>query len=96
MLSLNYKHTAFHSGNYQNLPLIKIYQKTKKSDTNSLEFVQKFRELKQEFLTHNEICTDGSKDQNKVASAAICGNDIFRRVYQTTVQFLQPKLKPSN
>jgi hypothetical protein len=47
--------------------------KDKKSDTNSLEFIQKFRELKQEFSTHNAIYTDGSKDQNRVASAAICG-----------------------
>jgi hypothetical protein len=28
-------------------------------------------------LKHNEIYTDGSKDQNKVASAAVYGNDIF-------------------
>jgi ribonuclease HI len=51
--------------------------KDKKSDTHSLEFIQKFRELKQEFSTHNEIYTDGSKDQNNVASAAVCGNVIF-------------------
>jgi ribonuclease HI len=51
--------------------------KDKKSDTNSLEFIQKFRELKQHFSTHNEIYTDGSKDQNNVASAAVYRNDIF-------------------
>jgi hypothetical protein len=45
--------------------------------TNSFEFIQKFRELKQDILTHNEIYTDGSKDQNKVASAVVRGNDIF-------------------
>jgi hypothetical protein len=28
-------------------------------------------------LTHNEIYTDGSKDQNKVAFAAVSGNDIL-------------------
>jgi hypothetical protein len=28
-------------------------------------------------LTHNEIYTDGSKDQNKVASAVVYGDDIF-------------------
>jgi hypothetical protein len=39
---------------------------------------------KQEFFsTHNEIYTDGSKDQNKVASAAVHKNDIFGRIYQT-------------
>jgi hypothetical protein len=49
----------------------------KKSDTTSLEFIQKFRELKEDFSTHNEIYTDGSKDKIKVASAAIQGNANF-------------------
>jgi hypothetical protein len=39
---------------------------------------------------------DGSKDKNEVASAAIQGNEFLRRVYQTTVEFLQSKLKLSN
>jgi hypothetical protein len=47
--------------------------KDRKSDTTSLKFIQKFRELK-DFSTHNEIYTDGSKDKNKVASAAKQGN----------------------
>jgi hypothetical protein len=39
----------------------------------NLEFIQKFRELKQDFSTHKYINTDGSKYQNKVTSAAIYG-----------------------
>ena len=51
--------------------------KLKKSETNPLEFNQKFAELKCAFNSFEETYTDGSKDNNKVASAAVHQNNIF-------------------
>ena len=56
------------------IPLWEISKPTvnlEKSDTNPLEFNQKFAEIKHAFNTFNDIYTNGSKDKNKVASAAI-------------------------
>ena len=49
----------------------------KKSETNPVVFKQKLSELKQSKPITTEIYTDGSKDQGKVAAAAVTKNEIF-------------------
>ena len=49
----------------------------KKSNTNPAVFKQKLFELKQSKPSTIEIYTDGSKDQGKVAAAAVTKNEIF-------------------
>ena len=46
----------------------------KKTETNPLVFKQKLAELKDSRQTGIEIYTDGSKDKNKVAAAAVINN----------------------
>ena len=43
----------------------------KKATTDPMIFKNKFLEIKEQYYTHEEIYTDGSKDGEKVASAAI-------------------------
>ena len=64
----------------------------KKNDTNPLVFKQKLAEFKHSKQLTIDIYTNGSKDGNKVASAAIVDNDIF----QMRQQYLQLKLKQLN
>ena len=49
----------------------------KKSETNPAVFKQKFFEIKQAKHSTIDIYTDGSKDQNKVAAAAVIEHDVF-------------------
>ena len=42
-----------------------------------MNLIKKIAELKHAFYTFNEIYTDGSKDNKKVASAAVHKNNIF-------------------
>ena len=49
----------------------------KKSETNSVVFKEKLSEIKQSKLSEIAIYTDGSKDKNRVAAAAVIKNDIF-------------------
>ena len=47
----------------------------KKATTDPMIFKNKFLEVKEQYYTHEEIYTDGSKDGKKVASAAILDNE---------------------
>ena len=49
----------------------------KKSETNSVVFKQKLSEINESKLSKIDIYTDGSKDQNRVAAAAVIKNEIF-------------------
>jgi hypothetical protein len=49
----------------------------KKSETNTAVFKQNLFELKQSNPSTIEIYTDGSKDQGRVAAAAVTKNEIF-------------------
>ena len=49
----------------------------KKSSTNPVFFKQKFYEMKERYREYEEIYTDGSKHEGKVASAALAGDRIF-------------------
>ena len=49
----------------------------KKSETNPAVFKQKFFEIKQAKHSTIDIYTGGSKDQNKVAAAAVIEHDVF-------------------
>ena len=59
----------------------------KKSETNSVIFKQKLSEIKQSQKSKIDIYTDGSKDQNRVAAAAVIKNEIFsaRLPNETTI-----------
>ena len=48
----------------------------KKTETNPLVFKQKLAEIKQSKHPAIEIYTDGSKDNNKVAAAAVINHDV--------------------
>ena len=48
-------------------------RKYKKSDTNHLLIQQNFAEIKAKYYNHKTIYTDGSKDEDKVAAAAVFG-----------------------
>ena len=50
----------------------------KKATTNPIIFENKFLEVKEEFYTHKEIYIDGSKDGEKVASAAILDGELYQ------------------
>ena len=41
-------------------------------------FKNKFLEVKEQYYTHEEIFTDGSKDGEKVASAAILDGELYQ------------------
>ena len=49
----------------------------KKTNTDPMIFKTKFLEVKQQCYTHEEIYTDGSKDGEKVASAAILDGKLY-------------------
>ena len=51
----------------------------KKSDTNPLIIQQHFAEIKSHYPDHSAIYTDGSKDGDKVASAAVFGERVETR-----------------
>ena len=48
----------------------------KKATTDPMIFKNKFLEVKEQYYTHEEIYTDGSKDGEKVASAAIFDGEL--------------------
>ena len=48
----------------------------KKATTDPMIFKNKFLEVKEQYYTHEEIFTDGSKDGEKVASAAILDGEL--------------------
>ena len=50
----------------------------KKATTNPIIFKTKFLEVKEQYYTHEEIYTDGSKDGEKVASAAILDGELYQ------------------
>ena len=50
----------------------------KKATTDPLIFKNKFLEVKEQYYTHEEIYTDGSKDGEKVASAAILDGELYQ------------------
>ena len=53
----------------------------KKTETNPLVFKQKWAEFKDSKQTGIEIYTDGSKDKNKVAAAAVINEgELFARL----------------
>ena len=50
----------------------------KKAITDPIVFKTKFLEVKEQYYTHEDIYTDGSKDGEKVASAAILDGELYR------------------
>ena len=50
----------------------------KKATTDPMIFKNKFLEVKEQYYTHEEIYTDGSKDGEKVASAAILDGELYQ------------------
>ena len=50
----------------------------KKATTDPMIFKNKFLEIKEQYYTHEEIYTDGSKDGEKVASAAILDGELYQ------------------
>ena len=50
----------------------------KKATTDPLIFKNKLLEVKEQYYTHEEIYTDGSKDGDKVASAAILDGEFYQ------------------
>ena len=50
----------------------------KKATTDPMIFKTKFLEIKEQYYTHKEIYTDGSKDGEKVASAAILDGELYQ------------------
>ena len=50
----------------------------KKATTDPVIFKNKFLEVKEQYYTHEEIYTDGSKDGEKVASAAILDGELYQ------------------
>jgi hypothetical protein len=57
-------------------------------------FKEKLSEIKQSKLSEIPIYTDGSKDKNRVAAAAVIKNDIFSaRLPNESTIFSSPKLK---
>ena len=50
----------------------------KKATTDLMTFKHKFLEVKEQYYTHEEIYTDGSKDGEKVASAAVFGGESYQ------------------
>ena len=50
----------------------------KKATTDPKIFKNKFLEIKEQYYTHEKIYTDGSKDGEKVASAAILDGELYQ------------------
>ena len=50
----------------------------KKATTDPIIFKNKFLEVKEKYYTHEEIFTDGSKDGEKVASAAVLDGELYQ------------------
>ena len=50
----------------------------KKATTDPMIFKKKFLEVKEQYYTHQAIYTDGSKDGEKVASAAILDGELYQ------------------
>ena len=50
----------------------------RKATTNPMIFKNKFLEIKENYYTHEEIDTDGSKEGKKVALAAILDGDLYQ------------------
>ena len=50
----------------------------KKATTDPMIFKNKLLEVKEQYYTHEEIYTDGSKDGEKVASAAILDGELYQ------------------
>ena len=50
----------------------------KKAITDPIVFKTKFLEVKEQYYTHEDIYTDGSKDGEKVASAAILDGELYQ------------------
>ena len=50
----------------------------KEATTDPLIFKNKLLEVKEQYYTHEEIYTDGSKDGDKVASAAILDGEFYQ------------------
>ena len=50
----------------------------KKATADPIIFKNKFLEVKEKYYTHEEIFTDGSKDGEKVASAAVLDGELYQ------------------
>ena len=50
----------------------------KKATTDPIIFKNKFLEVKEKYYTHDKIFTDGSKDGEKVASAAVLDGELYQ------------------
>ena len=59
-------------------PTYNYYLALDKKATTDPIFKNKFLEIKEKYYTHEEIYTDGSKDGEKVASAAILDGELYQ------------------
>ena len=65
----------------------------KKAITNRIIFKNKFLKVKEQFYTHEEIYTDGSKDGEKVASAAILDGELYQFCLPNNSSIFSTELK---
>ena len=59
-------------------------------------FKTKFLEVKEQFYTHEEIYTDGSKDGGKFASAAILDGELYQFRLPNNFSIFSAELKAIN
>ena len=65
----------------------------KKAITDPIVFKTKFLEIKEQYYTHEEIYTDGSKDGEKVASAAILDGELYQFRLPNNASIFSAELK---
>ena len=65
----------------------------KKAITDPIVFKTKFLEIKEQYYTHEEIYTDGSKDGEKVASAAILDGKLYQFRLPNNASIFSAELK---
>ena len=66
---------------------------TQKAITDPIVFKTKFLEIKEQYYTHEEIYTDGSKDGEKVVSAAILDGELYRFRLPNNASIFSTELK---
>ena len=65
----------------------------KKAITDPIVFKTKFLEIKEQYYTHEEFYTDGSKDGEKVASAAILDGELYQFRLPNNASIFSAELK---
>ena len=65
----------------------------KKATTDPIIFKNKFLEVKEQYFTHEEIYTDGSKDGENAASAAILDGELYQFLLPNNLSIFSAELK---